>query len=87
MVEADAGYRGEPTKIRTPSDYLSAEDKTNKSNARARHETVNRRLKQWGCLKKVYRHDLSKHRTVFTAVAVLTQLAIESGEVLYGVDY
>jgi hypothetical protein len=73
-VEADAGYIGEfPRHVKTPV-----------------HETVNKRFKQWGCLKQVFRHvhDLAyKHASVFRAVAVITQLAIEDGEPLYAVEY
>ena len=59
MVEADRGYRGEPTKIRTPIDYQSEEDRTNKKRARARHETVNQRFKQFGILQKTSAFDRS----------------------------
>ena len=80
-VEADEGYRGEPTKVRRPGTYYSRVDKQAKKRARARHETVNKRLKQWNCLKQKFRHhELSKHKKLFTAVAVITQLCFEAGE-------
>ena len=50
---------------------------------RARHETANKRLKQWGVLSQVFCHDLKKHSICFQAVAVLTQLLIENGEPLF----
>ena len=87
MVEADRGYRGEPTKIRTPVDYRSEEDKINKSRARARHETVNNWFKQFGILRQTYRHSLEDHQTVFRAVVVPTQLSIRNGEVMFSVQY
>ena len=40
---------------------------------RARHETINGRFKEWGCLKQTYRHAENKHHDVFMAVAVITQ--------------
>ena len=80
MVEADRGYRGEPTKVRTPNDYVSQTDKKAKKRARARHETINRRLKQFGCLRQMFRHGVEKHKAVFAAVAVCTQLCFENGE-------
>jgi hypothetical protein len=87
MVEADRGYRGEPTKIRTPVDYQTRREKKRKSRARACQETVNKRFKQWGCLKQCFHHDLSKHKHVFQAVVVLTQLSINNGEALFGVNF
>ena len=87
MVEADKGYRGEPTKIRTPVDYRNEYDKVNKSRARARHETVNQRFKQFGVLQKTYRHPIEKHQKVFRSVVVLTQLTIQSGDVMFAVEY
>jgi hypothetical protein len=79
-VEADKGYRGEAHYIKTPRNDVD-------TIVRSRHETVNKRFKQWGCLNKLFRHQPSKHQSVFGAVAVLTQLAIENGEPLFGVFY
>jgi DDE superfamily endonuclease len=49
-VEADKGYRGEPLYVSCPHDFSSDAKKDAKAKARARHETINRRLKQWSCL-------------------------------------
>jgi hypothetical protein len=88
MVEADNGYRGEPYHVRTADGFVSrADDSRAKWKARNRHETINRRLKQWGCLKQVWRHDLGLHKTAFGAVAVVTQLAFENGEPPFQVRY
>ena len=57
-----------------------------RANVRARHETVNSRLKNFEILKQVYRHDLLDHADVFRSVAVLIQLAIENGEPLFQVN-
>ncbi len=51
----------------------------------ARHETVNKRIKQFKILKHRYRHGLEKHPSVFHAVANLTQLMIENGHPLFSV--
>jgi DDE superfamily endonuclease len=80
LVEADRGYRGRDVKARTPDDFVSQSDKRAKERARARHETVNRRLKQWRCMGQKWRHCRSKHKLAFGAVAVITQMAFESGE-------
>lgn len=81
-VEADGGYRGEPQKIEIPSGKHDM-----KQRVRSRHETVNKRFKQWQILNRVFRHEVWKHQSVFGAVAVLTQLAIENNEPLFPVDY
>jgi hypothetical protein len=79
-VEADNGYRGEPLHVSLPGDIESELHKKAEVAARARHETVNKRFKQFKCLKDVFRHDISKHAAVFRAVAVLTQLSMENGD-------
>ena len=87
MVEADNGYRGEPTKIRTPVDAATHRERKMKSKARASQETVNKRFKQFGILKQTYRHNLSKHQSVFRAVVVITQLSIQHGEPIFGCHF
>ena len=88
-VEADDGYRHEaPEKVRCPKCItVPQERKRMMAIVRMRHETINRRVKQWRCLKGVFRHDLDYHTDCFTAVCVLTQLAISNGEPLFQVDY
>ncbi len=54
--------------------------------ARARHLTVNRRFKQFSVIDERFRHELSLHSTCFHAVANLTQVMIQNGEPLFGVD-
>ena len=87
MVEADRGYRGEPTRVRLPHEYVNRSDKRAKDRARARHETLNGRLKNWGCLSQTYRHHLKKHILVFRAVVVITQISIDKGETLFQTNY
>jgi hypothetical protein len=87
-VEADDGYIGEaPKYVKCPNSFTNPDDKKKmQQRVRSRHETVNKRLKQWGCLKDRFRHDVAhKHSSCFRAVAVLTQLAIEFGEPLFDV--
>jgi hypothetical protein len=78
QVEADKGYRGDPS-IRSPAMARSWGELQKKKAARTRHNTLNGRLKKWGILNQVYRHSLDKHRDVFMAVCVLTQLTIDRG--------
>jgi hypothetical protein len=50
-----------------------------------RHETVNHRFKQFEILHGTYRHSLSKHPTIFKAIANLVQLDINSGAELFAI--
>jgi len=79
-VEADKGYKGENLFVRTPDTFTSKSDIRAKDIARARHESVNKFFRLWGALKQKYRHDRKKHKPVFAAIAVITQLAIERHE-------
>lgn len=90
-VEADDGYRGDPTKLKVPADVLTRsgeeEDKM-QMRVQGRHETINARLKFFSILgDKPYRHDVTQHGYVFRAVAVLVQLALQNGDPLFQVDY
>ena len=88
-VEADDGYVGEaPQHIKCPKSFANPEETlAMQKRVRSRQETVNNRLKQWGCLNERFRHDTRKHGDVFRAVAVVTQLSIQNGEPLFSVDY
>ncbi|KAL7547299.1 hypothetical protein ACHAWF_016650 [Thalassiosira exigua] len=88
-AEADRGYGGEREHITTPHDdiYRSSRESYNASVTRARHETVNDRFKKFGVLTKTFRHTLLKHSACFRAVAVITQLKLESGNPLFEVNY
>lgn len=88
-VEADDGYRGDSPKfVKCPASIGNREDmETAAAYVRRRHETINKRFKQWGILKQVYRGDIRKHGTAFRVCAIVTQLAIKSGEPLFQVDY
>ena len=87
-VEADDGYRGEHPrhcKIPDPLDTVSAA--IMRQRVMQRHETVNKRFKNFGCLKQVFRHNLIFHSSCFRAVAVVTQMAFNNGEPVFQVDY
>lgn len=49
----------------------------------SRHETVNKRIRQFKILKDTFRHSIIKHTIVFNSVVNLTQLMIENGEPLF----
>jgi len=84
---ADSGYRGEPHHIRTPEVGTEMEIEM-QDLARARHETVNSRLKFFNVLGAQYfRHSISFHSSCFRAVAVITQLGFENGAPPFQVDF
>lgn len=83
---ADGGYRDGNQWSVTPSGHHRFDDRQ-KSAVRARHETYNKRLKDWGALREVYRHKLELHSQVFRAIANIIQIAIASGETLFQVEY
>ena len=86
-VEADDGYVGECMHVDLPHETRGSRSmKKKKKLVRSRHETVNRRLKQWEILKGV-RHILEKLGDFFACVSVLTQLNIENGMPLFQVYY
>jgi len=86
-AQADVGCRGERQTAIIPNICDPPRLKQLKDDVRARHETVNKRLKQFGCLKKVLRHKIGCHSALFNAVAVITQLAIETGEPPHQVEH
>lgn len=83
--EADGGYRGEPGYVNLPAAFNASLD--DKQDVRSRHETCNKRFKQFEILHRVFRHHTDYHEIVFPAVAVLTQLSIENGSPLYDAIY
>ena len=89
-VEADDGYRGEaPKYVRCPAVCMTAieEFERMESISRRRHETINKRFKQFGALKQVWRQRLMNHGKAFRVAATVTQLSIQHGEPLFDIDY
>lgn len=84
MVECDGGYRGDDS-CRNKFIYLSENDRKAKSEARARHETVNGDIKKFQCLNQRWRHDRDLHKWAFVACAVLVQLTYSHGNPPYHV--
>jgi hypothetical protein len=87
-VGANNGYMEHANKIKCPNNNCNpAENLGMQGMSRSCHETLNRHLKNWGILEKVYRHDIMVHGLVFHACGVITQLAIASGKPLFQVEY
>ena len=85
-VQADTTYGSlyheTPDKSRRGTPYERM-----KAKARARHETINGRIKVFGCLSNRWRHPLKKHGTAFGAVANIIQVQIEKEGTTFGVQY
>ena len=79
MAYADGGYKGEMGTIQEKG-RGSTDERAVATLARARHETFNRRMKEWNSLKHSFRHNhghnVSNHGYVFNAVVVVTQLSV-----------
>lgn len=79
----DRGYVGEDEKISTPNEHDALEVFRYKNRARSRHETFNKRLKEFNVLSCRFRHlhyyaaqrsyDLDKHKKVFESICILVQ--------------
>ena len=90
VVECDTGC-GNDRKLRTPDVGEHKVDRKMKANARAQHEAVNGRLKQFNVLTTHFRHMkpnregmMKKHKMCFDAVAVITQLKFMNGMRTFG---
>jgi hypothetical protein len=87
-VEANNGYVGHPDKVKCPNnDCNPAANLGMQSAVRSCHETFNGCLKNWGILKKTYRHNITVHGTIFYTCAVITQLSVANREPLFDVEY
>lgn len=77
-IVADKGYKNDRCFYNIPNHPESFS-----SRIRARHETVNRRLKHFSVLGSMFRHDISLHSACFHAALNLTQLMISHSEPLF----
>ena len=70
-VEADDGYMGDnPLYVKCPGSYARRIDQERmRGRLRMRHETVNERIKNFGCLTDRFRHCMEKHASCFRACA------------------
>ena len=85
----DEGYRGEPLKVSTKNTYNLPELKDFENRVRARHETVNSRLKAFGVLNQVFRskgsNRMKNHKSAFEACCVIVQYELDNGSKLFKV--
>lgn len=73
MLIGDKGYAGERAKICLPSIHDSYDTGHYKSRARARHETFNKRIKDFRVLEDSYRHNGADATTILKLHAVVFQ--------------
>ncbi len=79
---------GRADKIKCPNNDCNPEENLEmQARVRSCHETFNARLKFWGILRQVYRHNILRHGSVFYASAVITQLIVANEEPLFKVEY
>jgi hypothetical protein len=94
LVETNTGLQGFG-KARIPDQGITSRERKQKSVARARHETINGKLKVFNVLVAYFHHHaerdraviFEKHALCFGAVAVITQLKPANGETPYDVEY
>ena len=81
---ADKGYRcgNGPAMMRNS---LPPHRRATFDSLMARHETINRRFKEFAILGSRYRHEEEKHGEIFRCVAVLVQIDIEFGNLSFEV--
>ena len=79
---ADKGYNDEPELISTPNNFDHHQLKTFKKQARARQETLNRRMKRFKVLNERFHHktenDMEFHQQVLFSCLVICQFEIKS---------
>ena len=80
MPAADRGYQDNRDRFYTPlrSPQTNRDRQLNRELKliQARHEMVNRRFKDFRCLKEQFRHSRKQHKKVFAACANLVQLKL-----------
>ena len=52
----------------------------------ARHETVNKRIKDYKCMRELWRHGWEKHIIAFNAITNLVELKLNNGNPLFDID-
>ena len=79
----DKGYRGESKYISTHNACDSDEVREFKKRALARHESLNKHLKNFKSLSERFRHKFHNFHKFFLAVAITVQFQMENGSPLF----
>jgi len=83
---ADGGYRDGGRFGLTPTGYNNYQEQLF-AMIRARHETINSRIKSWGALGRTFRHSLDLHGQVFRSIANIVQVTMEEETAPFQVQY
>ena len=51
----------------------------------ARHETINKRMKDYKCMRDIWRHGWRKHNLAFAALINIVQMCLLHGEPLFDI--
>jgi hypothetical protein len=86
---ADKGYRDKENTFITPLKNNRGSHRIDLHNSfindiKSRHETVNKRLKDFGVLRQMYRGGWKEHTIIFRAICIITQIKMKR-EPLYDV--
>jgi len=84
-VIGDKGYRGDSSAV-TPFDAKNAQHEESMAVLRARHASINRRLKHWGALEQKWRDSVNKHVWAFKFAIVMSQILHENGRSAFQVS-
>jgi hypothetical protein len=85
FVIGDKGYRGEADKVMTPNAHDFKAVRDFKGRARARHESFNKRMKNYKVMDNRFIHGEDLHKVCFDAVLVLSQYQMDMGEPLFDI--
>ena len=80
MIIADKVYKGMPAQIITPIEEENSNFNRQHKLIMARHEHINKRVKDFMSMSDTWRHGWEAHIPTFYAVIALTQINLENGE-------
>lgn len=82
LAVADQGYTAGPN-LTIVSEFDSVDVILFKKRLLSRHETANKRIKDFAVVSTKFRHGVDLHHIFFDAVATICQYNIENGEPLF----
>ena len=84
-IIADKGYKGERCVFETYPDEGDHPYERSMRVLLARHETVNKRIKDFTGMRALWRHGWRKHNMTFAAVVNVVEIQIENGNPFFNV--
>lgn len=85
LVVCDKGYNLRSETLCKPDPRDSIELREFKARARARHESFNKRIKNFKCMQVKFHHGPHLHKHCFEAICVICQYQLENGCPLFDV--